>query len=163
MAPAPEGGPRSARLTPGAPAAAGPLSVRGRAGGEGTQRRRRRFKYDNEAKFPETAAATHRLHVRLPLPPSAAFSNNFRQSAAPGAVTRAVPTATADAAGPGGAGPGARGGAARRSGGGRERRGRERRGLRPGLRGSGGRAALRDNAPTSVHWAASLVLFVTLL
>lgn len=107
MAPAPEGGSRSARLAPGAAVAAGPRSVRGRPDGEETQSRRRRFKYDNEAKFPETAAATHRLHVRLPLPPSAAFSNNSRQSAAPGAVTRAVPTATADAASP------ARGGARR--------------------------------------------------
>ncbi|XP_071590477.1 LOW QUALITY PROTEIN: uncharacterized protein, partial [Heliangelus exortis] len=57
-------------------------SVRRRRGGKGAWRRR--FKYDNETKFPETAATTHRLHVRLPLPPSAAFSNNSHQSAAPG-------------------------------------------------------------------------------
>lgn len=118
MAPAPEGGPGSARIAPGAAAPAGHRSARGRADGEETQRRRRRFKYDNEAKFPETAAATHRLHVRLPLPPSAAFSNNSRQSAAPGAVTRAVPMATADAAGPRGAVPG-RGGARGRGGAGK--------------------------------------------
>lgn len=107
MAPAPEGGSHFARLAPGVAVAAGPRSARGRADGEETKRRRRRFKYDNEAKFPETAAATHRLHVRLPLPPSAAFSNNSRQSAAPGAVTCTVPMATADAASP------ARGGARR--------------------------------------------------
>lgn len=86
--PAAGGGPRPAlaRFAPGA-AAAG-LGTAGAAapcaGGRGEDRgRRRRFKYDNETKFPETAATTHRLHVRLPLPPSAAFSNNSCQSAAP--------------------------------------------------------------------------------
>lgn len=77
-----------------------PRRLRAQAGREGS--RRRRFKYDNEAKFPETAATTHRLHVRLPLPPSVAFSNNSYQSAAPGSGDAiggwAVLMATADAA-----------------------------------------------------------------
>lgn len=58
-------------------------ALRGR-GGRGAGGWRRRFKYDNGAKFPEAAAAARRLHVRLPLPPSAAFSNDARQSAPPG-------------------------------------------------------------------------------
>lgn len=151
MAPAPEGGPRSARLAPGAAAAAGPRSARGRADGEGTQRQRRRFKYDNEAKFPETAAATHRLHVRLPLPPSGAFSNNSHQSAAPGAVTRAVPMAIADAAGPrgavpGGRGPGKAGARAARN-----------------VREQGRAAALPASAPALMRWETSPELLVALL
>lgn len=53
-------------------------------GGREAGGRRRRFKYHNAAKFPEAAAAARRLHVRLPLPPSAAFSNAARQSPPPG-------------------------------------------------------------------------------